>query len=181
MYKYSHQVSDDFILDILHIDETVFEPTARGTENSLLARYNANRESYILVYDESQIVGYLAFFPISNDLSMRILNEDKPFDDNIQAEDILPEYVLDNCFDMFIISIAILPEYNGRGIGRELMGMYFGFIREKINIGCQIRKTYSYAFTDAGSKILAKFGFDEVKSIKCQDADSVVKLMQYEF
>ena len=180
-YKYSYHVSDDFILDVLHIDETVFEPSARGTQDSLLDRYNANRESYILAYDSDKIVGYVAFFPINSELGNCIINENRPFDDNIQAKNILPSYDVAEDFDMFLISIAILPEYNGRGIGKELMKKYFDFISTKIQNGCKIRNTYSYAFTDAGARILSKSGFNEVKSVEYSGENTAVKLMQYKF
>jgi len=176
IYKHSYEVSDDFISDILRIDEAVFEPSARGTKASLLARYNANRESYILVYDDSQIIGYVAFFPINSALGERIICEDTAFDDNIQAQDILPSYAPGTDFDMFLISVAVLPEYGGRGIGKELMQKYFDFVSGKTKQGCLIKNTYSYAFTEAGAGILKKSGFNEVKSV--QDS---IKLMQYVF
>jgi len=180
-YKYSYQVNDDFIADILRIDASVYQPAVQGTENSVLARYNANRESFILAYDNSQIIGYAAFFPITNELSERMKNEDKAFDDNIQAKDILPSYTGNNDFDLFLISIAILPEYIGRGIGTELMKKYFAVVSDKIQDGCRIKNTYSYAVTDAGARILSRNGFTEVKDIQHPELKTITKLMRYEF
>ena len=180
-YKYSHQVEEDFIPDILRIDAGVFELAAQGTYDSLLARYNANRESFILAYYNSRIVGYVAFFPITGGLSERMINENKAFDDNIQAGDILPSYTKDREFNLFLISIAVMPEYGGRGIGAELMRKYFDFVSNKIQSGCSIKNTYSYAFTRAGERLLGKGGFLEVKAIQDKKMNSVIKLMKYEF
>ncbi|MCL2203166.1 MAG: GNAT family N-acetyltransferase [Defluviitaleaceae bacterium] len=178
-YKYAYQMDAGFIADILAIDAAVYEPTARGTMDSLLDRYNANRESFILACQGPRIVGYVAFFPIEKHLTHRILNESIPFDDNIKATDILPGYPRDVDVDLLLISIAIFPEFNGMGIGRELMGRYFGFVGEKIQGGCRITNTYSYAVTDAGARVLGKFGFDIIKHVKYQGEDADVKLMHY--
>jgi len=176
VYKYPHQAGEDFIDDIQAIDEAVFEPAAQGTKSSLLARYKANRESYILAYDGLRLVGYIGFFPISGDLSGRILAEDRPYDDNIQPWDIL-DYTIGTGFDMFLISMALLPAYAGMGIGKELMRRYFDFMTNKIESGCNINNMYAYAFTAAGEKILLKSGFEGIKDVQQPGAAATVKLM----
>jgi len=177
IYKYSGQTEEEFIADILAIDEAVFDPAILGSDGSLRARYNANRESYILAYDKSKIAGYIIFFPITDDLSERMINENKPFDDDIEGKDVM-FYIKGIDFNMFLISIAVLPEYRGKGIGRELMKKCFEFIAAKKQGGCQIKNVFAYAYTDAGARALSKAGFTEEKSIPQPDLETDVKFMR---
>ena len=181
IYKYSEQVEDDFISDVLRLDALVFAPSDQGTDSSIRARYNANQESLVLAYNNSEIIGYICFFPVTNDLSERIKNEESPFDDNIQPSDILASYKNKHDFDVFLISAAISPEYQGKGTGTELVNKCLAFLSDKIKSGCKIRKAYSYAFSDAGARVLAKTGFKELKGVRHSDSGNIVKLMYYCF
>jgi len=180
-YVYSGQTEDDFIADILRIDASVFAPGDQGTDASLRARYDANRESYIIAKDGTERVGYLAFFPISWELSGRMVSESAPFDDNIRPEDILPSYDVGGRFDVFFISSAVLPEYQGRGIGAELMERGLAFMRGKIRGGSRILDGYSYAYTGAGARLLEKADFLEVKSLRHPGSGAAIKLTRYRF
>ena len=108
-------------------------------------------------------------------------NEDKPFDDDIVEKDILPSYAHDFDFDMFLISAAVLPGYQGKGIGTELMKKYFEVMRDKIKNGCRIKNAYAYAYTGAGENILVKAGFSEIKNIIHPEKKTGVKFMGYCF
>ena len=180
-YKYSYQVNDDFIDDILRIDASVYHPSVQGTKSSLLNRYQANRESFVLAIDETQLIGYVGFFPVTNALSERMVKEHKTFDDNIRGEDILPSYTSEFDFDMFLISIAISPEYKGKGVGSELMRQCLAFIDGKRQSGSRIRHIYSYAFTDDGVRVLSKVGFTVIKTIQYPEQKTDVFFMRYTF
>ena len=179
-YLISSQIEDDFIADIVNIDNIVYDQSARGNELSLHARYNANRESYILAYDDSRLIGYVAFFPITENLRERMEYENEPFDDNIRAIDILPSYSSDIAFDMFLISIAVLPEYSNKGIGTKLLNQYFQFVSSKVKMGCLIRSTYIYAYTDAGLRFFAENGFSKIKSVMHQESGQIVQFMKHD-
>jgi len=178
IYRYSSQIKDDFIADILRIDESVYDSSVLGSDNSLRCRFNANRESFILAYDESEIIGYIAFFPITSSLSQKMISESKSFDDNIKADEILPSYNESEDFDIFLISVAVLPGYHGKGIGAELMNRCIDFILGKKRSGSRIRNLYSYAYTAGGEHVLKNAGFTEVKSIE-DSVYSAIKFMQY--
>jgi len=173
--------NDDFIEDLLRIDTLVYDESNQGTVENVKARYLVNRESIILAEDRSRFIGYIAFFPITNELSKRIQSENSMFDDNIRSEDILPSYTCDRDIDLFLISIAVHPEYHGRGIGMELVKRFNKFVSEKSGSSCRIRNVYSYAVTDAGERLLSKAGFHEVKSILHPMSNHTVKLLRYCF
>ena len=138
-FKRSDQEKNDFIDKILRIDQAVFGAVLQGTSDSVGARYEANKESYILAYHNFEIVGYICFFPITKGLRERIEKEERMFDDDIQAADILPYPRADEEpggeYDIFLISVAVLPDYQGIGIGSGLMNEFFTFVSDKIQSG----------------------------------------------
>jgi len=183
IYKHSSDIKEDFIADVLRIDAKVFKPSDQGTENSIRERYNANKDSYIFALHNYEIVGYVCFFPITEEFSKKINSEEKAFDDDIRKEDIRSDYPTgkDAKFDLFLISCAVLPEYQEKGIGVELMNRFFSFVSDKIQNGSRIRNMYSYTFTNPGAWLLDKYAFSEVKYIKQPDSSTGIRLMRYSF
>ena len=178
--EFCSKMEEDFIMDLLEIDSSVYDPSVLGSYDSVRSRYEANRDSCILAFDGSKIVGYVAFFPISDNLSERMRVEDKSFDDDIKAADILPSYESDKPYDVFLISIAILPEYQGKGIGTALMKRFFSFMYDKRNNGSNIRNIYTYAYTDGGAHVLGAEGFFVIKKLSLQEYPNI-KFMRYSF
>lgn len=189
MYKYVNskdvKVGYDFIKDIAAIDAAVFPRELQGEHGNIRARFEANKESYILAYHDYKIVGYICFFPITAELSERIRNEEKTFDDDIKPSDIIqfPETdeEKEQEFDMFLISVAVLPQHHGKGIGQALMKEYFTLISDKTQWGCKIVNMYSYAYTNKGAWLLDKWNFTEIKSALHSKSGHDVWLMSYRF
>ncbi|MCL2398874.1 MAG: GNAT family N-acetyltransferase [Defluviitaleaceae bacterium] len=176
-YKFPYQVKDDFIKDIIRIESSSFDPEVLCTLSGKRARYNINQESLVLAYDNLKLVGYLEFFPITHKLAERIENEDKVFiDDNLPIMGILPSCPNDSDFYMLLSSVAVLPEYRGRGITKELVKKFYDFISDKMRSGCLIKKYYAYAFTDHGIQFLDVMGLTEIKKIILPETNSYIKL-----
>jgi len=165
-YKRSNEVGYDFIDEILKIDAAVYEKHLQGTKNSLTARFNANRESYILAFDGEKIIGYICFFPISGELSRKMQEENKALDDDIEVSDILPEYPKDIDADVFVISIAISPDYQHKDIGKQLIKDLFRFLFNKNHAGCKIRNILLGRVTSIGTLRFRKFKIDDYKMSK---------------
>jgi len=183
-YIYSKNLedwNDSFLKDLIHIDSIVYDPEAQGTYESVRDRFCANRDSVILVYDDLRLAGYIAFFPITQQLSARMLSENKPFDDDILPGDILPTYTSNEAFDVFFISVAVLPAYQRRGLGAELVQKWLDYMSEKIKDGCKIRNGYAYAYSDEGARLLSKSGLYIIKDVEHQGLGSTVSHMGYNF
>jgi GNAT superfamily N-acetyltransferase len=173
-YKRSEQQGDcGFIEKILDIDKKVFSSVVQGTFESVGGRFEANKESYILAYHNFEIVGYICFFPVTRELREKIEKEERVFDDDISSADILPypqtAEEAESEYDIFLISIAVLPDYQGIGIGSGLMKEFFTFVSDKIQSGCKIKNLYSYAHTTYGAWLLEKSNFHELKKIENQN------------
>ena len=167
-YKLASEFNYDFIDEILRIDEAVYDECWRGTKESLTARFNANRESYILACEGQKIVGYTCFFPIAEELSNRMQTEEKAFDDDIEATDILPEYPKDAVADVFIISTAVLPAYQGEGIIKQLKIEFLKFLSDKINAGTKIPYILFCRLKPDGTLNFRKYKFNDYKMFEEQ-------------
>ena len=190
-YKYipSTQVRSgyDFIKDIVDIDLSVFDDSLQGTPESIRTRYERNKDSYILAYYNFEIIGYVCFFPITGELSTRVQNESKTFDDDIRASDIVSYEEIEGNrdkydLDIFIISTAVVKEHRGKGVGKGLMAELFASVSDKIQNGYRIKNIFSYTSTNAGAWLLDRVGFAEQgKPIKIAENGSYARLMHYKF
>ncbi len=160
---YSKNHNENFIEDILYIDSEVYPKEMCGNFDSVNARFEKNKDSYILLYDEKKLVGYMCFFPVVEKLGDEILDSDMVFDDNITPDEIC-EYK--DGVTLFLISIAILPKYqNGNGI-ILLTNAFYEFIKEKNSNNAFIKRIIALAVSEGGSKLLKRMNFKKYKQIK---------------
>jgi len=174
-YKFPCEVEYDFIPDILQIDAQVYDAKLQGTYESVNARFKANKDSYVLAFNNSKLIGYICFFPVSADFNQKLEEGQTVFDDNISSKDIV-EYSENIEHTIFLISAVTKPEFHGKGIGTELMRRLFSFLSEKKQDGYAIKSIFSFAYTAGGEALCRKFGFDEIKMFS-----SGPKLMRYMF
>lgn len=156
--KYSKDIDgDDFLRQVLAIDAVVYPKELQGTFKSVSERYHRNKNSFILAFDNDLIVGYICLFPISKRLLNEMETTNKFFDDNIDPKDVLP-YSESN--DIFVISVAILPEYqNGLAI-MKLCKAFKKFVEEKNAM------TYAYAVSEKGEKLSKILGIKLLDSYR---------------
>lgn len=157
----SKSITPDFIDRILEIDQSIYPKSLCGSYQSLFTRFSKNTDSYLLVKVQNKIVGYMCFFPITDTLTKNIITTDLLYDDNITANDIL-DYSCSNT--LFILSVAIVSEYQQTSAVRLLAQEFIRFIQEKKKQGLQIDSIYSIAVSDDGSKFLGSLGLNNIKS-----------------
>lgn len=177
-YKYIH--SKNFnktrLLEVLSLDDTVYDKKYTGTYESVSKRYKSNEEMFIFALDEAdKLCGYICFFPISESLKEKIENGEKMFDDNIESTDVL-QYDKGKVNNIFIISVAVFPQYIGKGIGFNLVKEMFDFFNSLSNMGYAIGKIYASATSKYGEKLLSKYNFEIMKQYEDNNY-----LMAYEF
>ncbi len=162
--RYSKNKTDEFIYDIQRIDREVYgeeECTSFETDS---ARFKKNTDSYILLYEGEEIVGYMCIFPIIKKLYKNMLELDVAFDDNITPEDIGP---YEDEVSLFIHSIAVLPKYrNGEAIVM-ITNAFYKFIEDKNKSGkCFIKRVVALAVSDSGRKALSRMGLEKYKTVE---------------
>lgn len=161
-------VGDDldkkFIDEILEIDASVYPEHLQGTFEEVYGRFCANRDMFVLLYDDKRLIGYLCLFPIKNSLYEEISNGDKLFDSDIPGE-MLEQYKPHNAYKLYLISMVIIPEYQKKGLSKYLEKGFFNFIHEKKKEDVIFSSILSSAVTDDGKQMLERMGFKEKKKL----------------
>jgi|LSQX01.1.fsa_nt_gb ribosomal protein S18 acetylase RimI-like enzyme len=162
-YVHSKNYDKTRLLEVLSLDDIVYDKKLTGTFESVSNRYKTNEEMFIFAIDETdKMCGYICFFPISDTLCKRIDTEFNMIDDNIEPQDVM-QYNKNKVNNIFIISVAVFPEFKGKGIGFSLAKEMFEYLESLSNLGYDIGKIYATVTSNEGEKLLSKFNFHKVK------------------
>jgi GNAT superfamily N-acetyltransferase len=151
---------------IQQIDKSVFHENGLASEQSDIDRYEAYKDSYIFALHEGKIIGYLCYFPITGRFYNSVIEGLKVYDGDIESRDICS--LNDNSNYIFLLSVAILPEYQKKGISKR----FFEILIEDFS-KIKITDIVSYAFTIGGEHFLNILGLNKVK-----DMEDGIKLMR---
>ena len=142
-YVHSKNYDKTRLLEVLSLDDIVYDKKLTGTFESVSNRYKTNEEMFIFAIDETdKMCGYICFFPISDTLCKRIDTEFNMIDDNIEPQDVM-QYNKNKVNNIFIISVAVFPEFKGKGIGFSLAKEMFEYLESLSNLGYDIGKIYA--------------------------------------
>ena len=111
-------VNSDTLLDVYKIDEIVYETEDRSTMEQIVERFESKKNDYLLAYCGNKLIGYLTYLPINETCKDKILNDDYFKDYLIDSSHIPDNKSKDS--SVYILSIAVLPEYQGLGLGLTL-------------------------------------------------------------
>jgi len=154
---------------IQKIDHAVFHENGLASMQSDIDRYEAYRDSYIFALVDDEIVGYLCYFPITENFYKMVIKGDKVYDGDITSTDICNLNEESNY--IFLLSVAILPEYQNKGISKQ-----FSRILKEAFVNIKIKDMVSYAFTIGGEHFLNVLGLKKYK-----DMEDGIKLMKRVF
>jgi len=163
--KYIHSKNYDKtrLLEVISLDDTVYDKRYRGSFESISQRYMTHEEMFIFAVDEQdKMCGYICFFPISSELTIKLENEPTMLDDNIQPSD-MKQYDKNSINNIFLISIAVFPEYRRKGVGFSLIKEMFDFLGSLSVSGYEIGKIFATVTSQEGSKLLSKFNFQKLR------------------
>ena len=151
----------EIINDLMRIEKIVYEESCRGKYDSIKARFEIFSNMFILAYDGDELIGYLCWFPISKMLHNRIIVDKALFDDDIKPEDVVDigeeNYI-------YIISVAILPEYQRRNIGTEMMKKLIRILKAYSENGKKIKDVLTSVISEKGEGLVLKNGFVMVEN-----------------
>jgi len=165
---YTQSVGDldvKLIENILEIDALVYPKHLQGTFNEVFDRFKANREIFVLLYDEGEVIGYLCFFPIKESLYNSIISEDRIFDSDIES-DMIEAYEAGKTYRLYFISAALHPSYQGKGLSKLLVDGLRKFLAEKINEGIKFSTALATSVSPEGEALCKKLGFVEKKRLQ---------------
>ncbi|MBE6808189.1 MAG: hypothetical protein E7524_01830 [Ruminococcaceae bacterium] len=153
---------EGFINDVYEIDKITYSPELCGQLENLTKRYNRCKDSFILLYDDKRLAGYMNFFPVGKTLYKEMTDRD---DHRMRDDDISPEEIEDwSCEkenNIFIISIALHPDYRKKNSNSNnaivmLTDAFLELLRQKDNSGFKITSISGYAVSLGGVKCLKR-------------------------
>ncbi|WP_291637601.1 GNAT family N-acetyltransferase [Clostridium sp.] len=160
--KYKVKNDSELIKEVMKLDSMAYPTYMQGTYDTIYARFKKNEDSFILAYNGSKLVGYLCFFPISDNLLNKIYKEDNIYDTNILPKDIR-SYDKVDIYNIYIISIVVHPEYQGSNVIKFIAQSFEQKIEMINTCGYKIDKLIATAVSDKGMKFLEKLSFTNVR------------------
>ena len=151
---------------IQEIDRSVFHDNGLATQQSDIERYEAYKDSYIFALSNGKIIGYLCFFPITENFYESVIKGEKVYDGDIASTDICN--LNDNSNYIFLLSVAISPEFQKKGISKRFSEI---LVEEFSKI--KIKDMVSYAFSTGGEHFLNHLGLKNYKEMEDE-----IKLMR---
>ena len=141
----AHELTDVFEHDLMEIETRCFEPDIQETWES--KRKLIERSDIILfAYDENKIIGeaYTAK-EAAGDMG------EPGHRDTVHLEEVFAKAKKEN--GVYFMSFAILPEYQGKGIGKQLMADMFSVCKKE-----GFKVVYSHAHEGASAHMFESFG-----------------------
>lgn len=161
------EFDESFLPNVMDVDRACYEEEYVGELANMVARYRKNPRTFVCVMDQDQLAGYINFFPVTPGLWEEIVEEGM----RIRDDDITPEELADYSDTeknyLFIISVAVRPEYrNDRAVVSMLTDGFIDYLNrlqaEKFEIG-GIAGT---AVSEDGQKFLSSRMFSLYREIE---------------
>ena len=110
-----------------------------------------------------EMAGFINFYPLTTEAYERFLASKVVFDMSITADDIMLYDDKDHVYDIFIPSIVLNPEFQGKMLGLVLMrGLMMG-LKSLKDEGFKLGRLGATAYTDAGMHQLTTYmGLEKV-------------------
>ena len=167
----THAFDLEKLTQVYHLDKSVYTEAMAGNIESDSKRFKKVPESFLLLYEEDQIIGYICFFPVTDVFYEGMLSSDKLYDNNIVPKD-METFAKNRRHHIFIISMVINPEFKARGLFRLLTNAFKERIKQYNEDGYMITDISGYAVSGAGEHILRSFGCKIIKEIYDEEEGS---------
>lgn len=155
----NEHTSEDIVMDIMEIEEEVFKYYHRGSYQAILDRFRKFKDMFVLAYDGDRVVGYLNYFPITEELYSKIFEGNELQDDNIEPESICD---LKDCKYIYLMSVAVNKDYQNKGIGNRMVSAFNDIIYRYIDDGINISNIITSTVTKYGENLIKSYDFKEV-------------------
>ncbi len=143
--------------EVFAIDKEVYSPELCGTFENLKSRYEKCKDSFVLVYEGEELAGYITFIPMGDALYAQMSDPDFY---GMRDDDIAPEEMNDWCegagHNLFVLSIAVKPKFQGGGTVKVLASSLLAFLREKEEAGYRVDSISGTAVSGGGAAFLQR-------------------------
>ncbi len=151
--------------EISRIDAQVFPRELWGTARMEVLGYFKNRYCFIVLRGGRRGAGYMCYFPVSDRLAQSVRDDDVIHDDDIPPADVM-RYVKGRAHNIYILSVAIDPAYQKTSAMKALARAFRRDLAARHAGGYAVALLQATAVSDAGRRVLERFGLKALKDIK---------------
>ncbi len=164
---YGTDMTEEHLKMVYEIDKLVYTEELQGEYKNLKARFNGNRDTFICVMVGEELVGYINFFPVGEALREELLD---PEHTRIRDDDITPEelasYSKEDDNHIFIISVAVHPNWRGGDVTKLLGKSFARYIAQKHRSGYEISGMSGAVVSGGGRRFLSYMHFVPYKPLE---------------
>ena len=157
------ELSDDDIDAIKELDDTCYDSIYRWPLSKLKELYLKEKDSYILIRYKDEIVGYVNFLNLKEDVYNKVLESDEIID-TFESDDILP-YHRNKKLYININSIVLKREYNNKKVVKRIETEINRYVNKKLRNNYKIKVLFIYTVNEFEEKIVKDLGYKQVKKI----------------
>lgn len=156
-------ISKNAISNLYKLDKQVYDNQFLWTKDKMFQLYKAEKNSYILIKENSNIIGYINILSVKKEIFKNILDFNKIYDE-YEITDIVPFNKKGNYY-ININSIVLRSEYQNKDSIEKIIREVNKFINIRKKKGYNIIAGYSYAVNAFEKDVLEKMNFTKVKNI----------------
>ena len=156
--KHGENAPKNFIKDVFALDEEGYDEDLCGDISQLEKRTAFLKDSFVLMYVENKLIGYVNFFPVSKSLFKELTDQNSK---TMRDDDIEPCEMVQwnkNKNDVFVISLVIKKEFRNSNAIIVLGNEFLNYLRDKNNSGYKITSISGAAVSNGGANFLKRFG-----------------------
>lgn len=144
-----------FLPKIMEIDAKCYPDQYVGELANMEARYKENPRTFVCVMDGDKVAGYINFFPVKPKLWDEIVETGMEIRDDDIRPDEMADYSKEEDNNLFIISIAVSPEYRSdKNVVITLTDGFVDYLNELEEEGYPIHAISATAVSEDGQKFL---------------------------
>ena len=165
------EMDEEFLEKVMDIDRATYEERYIGCLENMQARFRVEKRSFVCIREKGSdsLAGYINFFPVNDELWDDITESGSVIrDDDIMPEELMPFGTADDRgYNLFIISVVVLPAYRGSKDAIILLTDGFRDYLNKLNDeGHQINAISGTAVSDDGKKFMYERFFYLKREVK---------------
>ena len=156
-------LTDEDISSIKKLDDECYDSEYRWDVYKLKELYLVEKDSYIIIKDKNDIVGYVYFLNITPDIYNKVIDGDEIVDE-FTSDDVRKYRKNENLY-ININSIVLKREYNNKKIVKRIESTINRYINKKLKSNYKIKEMYIYTVNEFERSIIKDLGYEQVKKI----------------
>lgn len=154
----SGEEMSEHLEQVITLDQLCLSSEYVTSLEKLKARFYANKRSFVSIFCDHILGGYVNFFPIHADTLAQVREDGLDNDIDFDGSDVLP-WSKTTPTDLYLITIAVSPEHRGSQVTRLLVQAFISELKALREEGYLFDRMYAMVVTQDGQRFLGRLGF----------------------